>query len=212
MVVVPKRRGHRWDGRHELIDSEWDDDDADIVLIDCRDAIDRHGVISLHPDGYASAQLQSPLICDPGDTDRPWRPLLPQLQSTHHFDLYPTPGHWAERRRARDQFKSQPPQELPPGRPPGRGEPPPTPPSPKPPRVLRTNGGGGPPKPFGPFSAPSLPEEPPLPEIEARDLQSALREFYRLYEGQGFSTRTKALYRSTVRKFLPGYQFPAHLR
>lgn len=221
MVVVPKHRNYGFFCNPENIDPEWDEG-VDVALAACRRALDRYGVINLHPDGYASAQLQSPLICDPGDTSRPWRPLLPQIHY-YSYDLEETPGHWAERRRERDRRKGLPAEPSP-------VEPPPSPP-PRPPLILRTNGGvwvvTSPPQPLpqptvtfapGPARArkkppaPPEPEEPPLPEIAAPTLESALREFYRLYEGQGFSSRTKALYRSTVLRFLPGYQFPAHLR
>jgi hypothetical protein len=238
MVVVPRDRRRRYGFfyAHEgdFVDSEWDEIGVDAVLAACRHSIELHGVINLHPDGYASAQLQTPLICRPGnDTGRHWRPLLPQIGERYNFDWGPTPGHWAARRRERDRLKNLPPEQEP-------AEPPPPP---RPPRILRTNGGGwvvtSPPQPLpqptvtfapGPAHARTNshtqtnarkisptpiapePEEPPLPAIEAPTLESALREFYRLYEGHGLSARTKALYRSTVLKFLPGYQFPAHLR
>jgi len=202
-----------FNGNYESLDCDWDDD-GDVVLLACRDAIDRYGVVGLHPDAYASVQLQTPLICRPGDADKPYMPLLPQLRHTA-FDMHQTRGHWAERRRERDRRKllppAPPPPEPRPSREYGRDYHPARPPGQQwriaqPPQDW--------PQPTVTLAPPPPPEpeEPPLPAIEAPTLESALRQFYRLYEGQGINSRTKALYRSTVLRFMPGYRFPDHLR
>jgi len=102
------------------IDPEWDDDGG-AMLARCANEIDRYGIITVHPDGYDAAPLQTPLVSHPGDDDVRFVPVLPQLRSNPK-DMEATPGHWFARRCERDWRKDHPPEDPPP---------PPRPPAPK---------------------------------------------------------------------------------